>query len=207
MLIPADLSSFLDLIRQNGDAAYTFLFTYAASHSLLFGLFAGYAAFSGALKVGTLIIVFWIGSFLGDVVRFYIGRRYGPRLFRKWPRIEKLVTIAARLTDRHAVLMILFHRYPHGLRGVAAFAYGLSKLSWPTFLALNFVAAGLWSAVVVSIGYAFGQVSEKLMNDASSGFGIVTLVVFLGLSWLLSKKLETVVEDSAPPPRDKSTLR
>ncbi len=38
--------------------------------------------------------------------------------------------------------MILFHRYPHGIRGVAAFAYGLSRLPWSTFLALNFVAAG-----------------------------------------------------------------
>lgn len=195
-MIPTDLTSFLDLIRQHGDAAYTFLFAYAASHSLLFGLFAGYAAHAGALSVGTLVIVFWIGSFLGDVVRFYIGRRYGPRLFKSWPRIARLVNIAARLTDKHAILMILFHRYPHGIRGVAAFAYGLSNLTWPTFLALNFVAAGLWSGAVVATGYAFGTVSETLMNDASSGLGVVTLVVFLGLSWILSKKLESVVESS-----------
>ena len=52
-MIPTDLSSFLDLLLQHGDAAYTFLFAYAASHSLLFGLFAGYAAFAGALKVST----------------------------------------------------------------------------------------------------------------------------------------------------------
>jgi len=198
-LIPTDLTSFLDLIRQHGDAAYTFLFAYAASHSLLFGLFAGYAAHAGALSVGTLVVVFWIGSFLGDVVRFYLGRRYGPRMFKSWPRIDRLVKIAAKLTDKHAVLMVLFHRYPHGIRGVAAFAYGLSNLSWPTFLALNFVAAGLWSGAVVAIGYAFGTVSERLMNDASSGFGVVTLVVFLGLSWILSKKLESVVEEGAEP--------
>jgi membrane protein DedA with SNARE-associated domain len=196
-LIPTDLTSFLDLIRQHGDAAYTFLFAYAASHSLIFGLFGGYAAHAGALSVGTLFVVFWIGSFLGDVVRFYVGRRYGPRLFKSWPRIDRLVKIAARLTDRHAVLMILFHRYPHGIRGVAAFAYGLSNLTWPTFLALNFVAAGLWSGAVVATGYAFGTVSEKLMNDASSTLGIVTLIVFLGLSWILSKKLEAIVETSS----------
>ena len=65
-----------------------------------------------------------------------------------------------------------------------------------TFLALNFVAAGLWSGAVVSAGYAFGQVSEQLMNDASSGLGIVMLIAFLGLSWILSKKLERVAERS-----------
>ena len=92
--------------------------------------------------------------------------------------------------------MILFHRYPHGLRGVAGFAYGMSRIPWPTFLVLNFIAAGLWACAVVSAGYAFGRLSEKAMNDASSGFGIVMLVVFLGLSWILSRKLERAVERS-----------
>jgi uncharacterized protein (TIGR03382 family) len=32
------------------------------------------------------------------------------------------------------------------------------------------------------------------MNNASSGLGIVMLVAFLGLSWLLSRKLEQIVE-------------
>jgi membrane protein DedA with SNARE-associated domain len=39
--------------------------------------------------------------------------------------------------------MILFHRYPHGIRSVAGFAYGMSQLSWSTFLVLNLAAAGL----------------------------------------------------------------
>ena len=172
------------------------MFAYAASHSLLLALFAGYAAHSGALQLGTLILVCWFGSFAGDAVRFWIGRRFGTRLARVLSTLERAVQTAARLADRHYVLMILFHRYPHGIRGVAGFAYGMSRLPWSTFLALNFVAAGLWSCAVVLAGYAFGQVSEKLMSDASSGIGVVMLVVFLGLSWILSKKLERVVERS-----------
>jgi uncharacterized protein (TIGR03382 family) len=104
------------------------------------------------------------------------------------------VQTAIRLTDRHHVWMILFHRYPHGIRGLAGFAYGMSQLSWSTFLVLNFIGAGLWSGAVVSAGYAFGQFSEKAMNNASSGLGIAMLVAFLGLSWLLSRRLERIVE-------------
>jgi membrane protein DedA with SNARE-associated domain len=195
-MLPTDLASFLDLIRQHGDAVYSLMFAYASSHSLLLGLFAGYAAASGALSYATLIGVFWFGSFAGDVIRFWIGRRFGTRWFVSFPRLERAIQTAAKLADRHYGWMILFHRYPHGIRGVAGFAYGISQLSWSTFLALNFVAAGLWSGLVVSAGYAFGQVSEKLMNDASSTLGVVMLVVFLGLSWILSKKLERVVERS-----------
>ena len=32
------------------------------------------------------------------------------------------------------------------------------------------------------------------MNDASSGLGLGMLVIFLGLSWILSKKLEQTIE-------------
>ena len=144
-MFPTDLTSFLDLIRQHGDAAYSFMFAYAASHSLLFALFAGYAAASGALNFTTLLAVCWFGSFTGDVIRFWIGRRFGVRWLGPFPRLERAIKTAAHLANRHHVWMILLHRYPHGIRGVAGFAYGMSPLPWSTFLVLNFVAAGLWS--------------------------------------------------------------
>ncbi len=196
MLFPTDLTSFLELIRQNGNAAYSFMFAYATSHSLLFGLFAGYAAHQGAFALGLLIAVCWIGSFTGDAFRFWIGRRYGTRAIASFPKLARTVETVARLTDRHYAWMIMVHRFPHGIRGFAALAYGVSRLPWSTFLVLNFVAAGLWSCAVVFAGYAFGQVSETLMNDASSGFGVVMLIAFLGLSWILSRKLERAIERS-----------
>ena len=194
MLFPSDLTSFLDLIRQHGDVAYGLMFAYAAGHSLLLALFAGYAAHSGALGLGTLIVICWFGSFAGDVIRFWIGRRYGARLLERFPRFERIVQTVVRLTNRHYAWMILLHRFPNGIRGLAGFGYGMSLLPWSTFLALNFVAAGLWACAVVSAGYAFGQVSEKVLSDASSGVAFALLVVFLGLAWILSRKLERVAE-------------
>lgn len=196
MPIPTDLASFLEIIAEHGDAAYSLMFAYATSHSLLFTLFGGFAAYSGVFGLGPLIAVCWAGSFVGDVIRFWIGRRFGTRWLGSFPRIERAVQFAARLADRHFLWMILLHRYPHGIRGVAGFAYGMSELPWPIFLAVNFVSAGLWSCAVVSIGYAFGRVSEPLMNDLSSGLGFAMLAAFLGLSWFLSRKLEQAVERS-----------
>ena len=193
MLAPTDLASFLDLIRQNGDAAYSLLFAFAASNSLLLALFAGYAAQSGALSFSTLIVVCWLGSFTGDAVRFWIGRRFGIGWLARFPWAHRAVDTAARPANRHHVWMILLHRYPHGIRSVAAFACGFSPLHWRTFLLLNFVAAGLWSCAMLSAGYAFGQLSEKMMSDAASVFGLVMLLAFLCLSWILGRKVERVL--------------
>ena len=196
MIFPTDLAAFLELLRLHGDAAYSLIFASAASHSLLLTLFAGYASSTGALDLGTLVAVVWAGSFTGDAVRFWIGRRFGNRWLSPFPRIYRTSQIVVQLVDRYYVWLILFHRYPHGIRGVAGFAYGMSQLTWPIFLAFNFVAAGLWSAAILSAGHAFGQVSEKLMSDAFSGFGMLMLFVFLVLSWILSRKLERVAERS-----------
>lgn len=196
LIFPTDLASFFELLRLHGDEAYGLIFAFAASHSMLLTLFAGYASSSGSLDLGTLVAVVWAGSFLGDTIRFGIGRFFGTQWLSPFPRLQRSSQIVVRLVDRYYVWLILFHRYPHGIRGVAGFAYGMSRLSWPTFLAFNFVAAGLWSGVVLSAGHAFGQVSEKLLNDAFSGIGMVMLIVFLALSWVLSKKLERVAEQS-----------
>jgi membrane protein DedA with SNARE-associated domain len=197
VIYPTDLASFLELLRLYGDEAYGLIFAFAASHSLLLTLFAGYASSSGALDLGTLAAVVWAGSFLGDAIRFVIGRCFGNQWLSLFPRLYRTSQIVVRLVDHYYVWLILFHRYPHGIRGVAGFAYGMSRLPWPTFMAFNFVAAGLWSGAVLSAGHAFGQVSEKLMSDAFSGLGMVMLIVFLALSWILSRKLERVAEEKA----------
>ena len=196
MIFPTDLASFLELLRLHGDAAYGLIFAFAASHSLLFTLFAGYASSTEALDLGTLVVVVWTGSFLGDAFRFWIGRRFGNQWLSPFPRIHRTSQTVIQLVDRYYVWLILFHRYPHGIRGVAGFAFGMSRLPWSIFLAFNFVAAGLWSAAILSAGHAFGHISEKLMSDAFSGFGMAMLIVFLLLSWILSRKLERVAERS-----------
>ena len=195
-MFPTDLAAFLDLVRQHGDAAYGLMFAYAGLHTLILALFAGYVAHSGALSLETLIPVVWLGSFAGDVLRFWIGRRFGTRWLRSFPRIQRTVERVARLADRHGVWMIMVHRFPYAIRGVAAVAYGMSRMRWPTFLLLNFVAAGLWSCAVLSAGFAFGRVSEKVLADASSGLGLVLLVGFLGMAWLLSRRLDRAMTNS-----------
>jgi membrane protein DedA with SNARE-associated domain len=196
LIFPTDLASFLELLRLHGDQAYGLIFAFAASHSLLLTLFAGYASSSGALDLGTLIAVVWAGSFLGDAIRFWIGRYFGNQWLSPFPRLLRTSQIVVRLVDHYYVWLILFHRYPHGIRGVAGFTYGMSRLPWTTFMVFNFVAAGLWSGAILSAGYAFGQISEKLMSDAFSGLGLLMLIVFLVLSWILSRKLERVAEQS-----------
>ena len=197
MTIPTDLASSFELIRQHGPAVYTIVFSFAFSHSMLFTLFAGYAASTGALSPAPLITSAFLGSFLGDVVRFWIGRRYGNALLRRFPRLQRGIDTVVRLTAQNSAWMILTHRYPHGLRGIAAIAYGMTEMSWLRFMILNAVAAGIWALLVVAVGYSYGALSEATMNGVSNGIGLAALVLFAGLSWVMSRRLESAVAKAA----------
>lgn len=189
-----DLPQLLALIKDHRDIAYTVIIGYAGSNSLLMLLLAGYAAHMKAFDLGTVIPLCWAASMAGDALRFWIGRRWGHGLIAGRPRIGAAVAVVMRLIERHYLWMILVHRYPHGIRGVAAFAYGMSSLTWPLFLVLNSIAGAIWAFAVVMAGYSFGHLSEKTLGEAASGLSFALLAAFLGLAWLLSKKLERAIQ-------------
>jgi membrane protein DedA with SNARE-associated domain len=192
--MPVDLNQFLALIQQNRDFVYGLMFAWAASHSLLMTLFAGYAAHIGVIDWTALVLVCWAGSCAGDLVRFWIGRRFGIRLLTRYPAFERAVQSVIRMANRHYILMPMIHRYPNLIRGIAGFAYGMSNLPASTFLALNVIASGVWAVAIVGAGYGFGHLSEKVLSDAASGVGLAAMLVFLALFWLLSKRLDRVIE-------------
>lgn len=193
-MIPTSLAQLLELIRANGDLAYAFLLSYAAANSLIGVLFAGYAAALGALDWSRVFLVCWAGGFLGDTIRFWIARKFGPGLLKRVPRFAPTIMSVVRLVDRYLVWVLLFHRYPHGIRGAAAFACGLGNVPVATFVAFNFVSAGVWAGLVSGAGYGFGHLSDKVLADAASGIGLVSLLAFLGLFWLMSRKLDQVID-------------
>lgn len=186
-----DLNHILDLIRQHGPGI---IFAFAASHSMIAALLAGYVAQNGVIDLTNALLLCWTGSFAGDLVRFWIGRRYGTSWFSSFPRIEAGLKKAGRLVDRHYVWLPLIHRYPLGIRNAAAFAFGVSNMSWSVFLSLNFVSAGLWAGLTVFAGYAFGHIAEKTMDDTASNVSLALLIVFLAATWLLSKRLDRALE-------------
>jgi membrane protein DedA with SNARE-associated domain len=187
-----NLGYLLDLIREHGQVI---VFAFAFAHSMIVALLAGYAAQGGLLDTANVLALCWGGSFAGDVVRFWIGRKFGNASWlHSWPRLQRGLDRTARLVDRHSVWLPLVHRYPNGIRTIAGFAYGMSNLSWPRFLGLNFVAAALWASLTVSVGYAFGHISDEMLNDTASNVGAALLVIFLAAAWFLSKRLDRALE-------------
>ena len=94
---------------------------------------------------------------------------------------------ALGMLRRYDTWFILSFRFIYGVRNFSSFAMGTSGLSWPRFLALNFIAAGIWAVTFAGAGYIVGATFEHLLGDLALGFGLVMLAIFVTVITMITR--------------------
>ena len=186
-------------IAQYGGYFYLVTLIWTALEGETFVLLAGYAASHGLLSLPILIVCAWIGSFCGDQFYFLLGRRFGTRVLRRFPKWQPGVDRALRLLERYNTAFILSFRFIYGVRNFSSFAMGMSPLSWTRFLVLNFIAAGIWALIFAGGGYVFGEALSAMLGDAAEILGLVALGIFIIVAAYLVRRQKTTGGVIAPP--------
>lgn len=173
------LQEAIDTIAYYGDWFYLITFVWTFLEGETFVIFAGIASTPtfGILRLDYLIACAWIGSFCGDNLYFYLGRRYGHRLIARFPRLRPGVDVALELLRKYNTGFILSFRFIYVVRNFSSFACGMSDIFWPRFMVLNFIAAGVWACTFAGAGYILGEVFTK----AAWPIKIAVLCLFIGL--------------------------
>lgn len=168
-------------IAEHGAWSYPITFAWTFFEGETFVLFAAFAAAEGLLNVPLLLIAAWLGSFAGDQCYFWIGRRFGLRVLAWQPKWRGRVDSALAWLKRFDVWFILTFRFIYGVRNFSSFALGISGIDWRRFVAFNFLAAGLWAALFVGVGYLAGHALESMLGEIARDFGLVMLGIFAAL--------------------------
>lgn len=164
-----------------------FLATYGA-----IGVFLG-AAFEGqtAVVVGGLLarqhlMNLWVvaasaaaGSALIDHLLFVAGRRYRSAKLVVRATRQPAFAKALRFIERYPVGYTLVFRFLYGLRLASPIAIGVSRVSTWVFTVLNIVAAAIWAAVFVGVGYAGATALHQLFRGRHAGRITVSVAVAL----------------------------
>jgi len=141
---------------------------------------AGLAAHHGYLWFPAVVAVAVCGGFLSDQLLFFVGRRYGNRVFARFPGIAAKVPRAQALIRRWDVLAIVLVRFLYGLRIAVPIVIGSSGIA-PWRLALfDFIGAALWAFVVGGLGYFAGQAVQRWF--AHLDLGVVMFLMALALA-------------------------
>jgi len=124
-----------------------------------------FAAHRGYLALPWVLVAAFIGSLCGDQLFFFLGRWHSQTFLAKHPSWKVRVDKAQRLLERFQRPLILVFRFLYGLRTVAPFVIGMSRVPIAQFVLLNTAGALVWAIVVGAGGYLFGTTLEILIGD------------------------------------------
>lgn len=123
---------------------------------------AGFAASRGEFSLVGALVATTIGSVVGAVVLYWIGRRFGEDRIRRWA--EKLPLFKVRDIDRanewfrrHGKKAVFFGRMLPVFRSVISVPAGVERMPAHTFVLLTAAGSAIWNGVFIVAGYYLGE--------------------------------------------------
>lgn len=183
----------MNLPQLLSDYGYLGVFVGALMEGETVLLLAGFAAHQGYLMLPGVIGIAFVGGTLGDQIAFFLGRRYGNRLIRRFPRLAAHKPKVDRLIHRHQVPLIMGVRFLYGMRIAGPILIGTSHVKAWRFMLFNMIGAALWATLISTLGYLFGETIAVVLKDIHGYektvlFAVAGVVVLLTLArWLYGR--------------------
>ncbi|HJV84241.1 MAG TPA: DedA family protein [Noviherbaspirillum sp.] len=143
------------------------------------------AAYHGNLVLPVVMGIAAMASFIGDLPYFFAGRRYGPRVLRRFPSLRRRKMRLEHLMRKHHVMLVLSLRFLYGMRIAGLLAFGMSRMSAMRFLLLDFIGAMVWSAGICAAGYGAGGLLQRLLESGATPGQLTLFAAILAGSLLL----------------------
>ena len=160
-------------------------------------LIAGYFASTGEFHLGLVMLIAATGAVIGDNIGFAIGHHFGRNVLLRVGRFffltPKRFEHMENYFERHGNKTILVARFITGLRVFAALLAGASKMPWRVFIVFNVAGAILWSVVITTLGYLFGNSLPLLIKwvGRSGTVALISAIVIGIIVWRVRKHRQT----------------
>jgi membrane protein DedA with SNARE-associated domain len=188
------------VIEQYGIYAVFALCTIEGDITLLISGVLAHSAFFGRYSFIKVVLFGTIGGMVGDMVGYLIGRMFRQTVkdYRFYqmakPRIERLI-------QNFGTYAIIISKYIYGIRAAMCLFYGVGRMPFWRFVALDAISCGLWVFLLAGAGYFFSGAVTSIIGDFQQigialFFIVMTgVVVFYVLErfWLSEK-----VEEASP---------
>ncbi|EDW4490414.1 DedA family protein [Salmonella enterica subsp. enterica] len=156
-------------------------------------LLGGVAAHQGLLKFPLAAAAVALGGMMGDQLLYLLGRCYGGKILRRFPRYHTKIRRAQKMIQRHPYLFVIGTRFMYGFRVVGPLLIGASRLPPKIFLPLNIIGALVWALLFTTLGYLGGEVIAPWLHDLDQHLRhgvwlILAIVLVVGVRWWLKRR-------------------
>jgi membrane protein DedA with SNARE-associated domain len=155
---------------------------------------AGYLAGDGRMNVVFVVIAATIGSVVGALILYWLGRVVGEERLRRWLDRIPLVDAgdldkADRWFERHAWSAVLFGRMVPVVRSLVSIPAGANHMPVGRFVTFTAIGSGVWNSLFVGAGFALGTRWQQVDRYAR-WFDYAILAFFVvAITWWVVKKV------------------
>lgn len=143
----------------------------------------GMLVHQGKLSFPLLLFFSILGSLAGALINYYaalyLGRRLADRLVAKYGKFlllsESNLRKAEGYFETHGGITTFIGRLIPAIRQLISLPAGFSKMNIAKFCLYTGLGAGIWSAILIYLGYVFG----KNMDAITSNLHIITIITLL----------------------------
>ena len=123
-------------------------------------VFGAYLAGTGKLDILIVYILTTLGSIIGFLILFFIGKYYGRKFFLKknyrfFPK--ELIFQIEKWFQRYGVGLITVNRFLSGARSAVSLFAGMSNTNVYSTTLAALVSSMIWNALLLSGGYFLGK--------------------------------------------------
>jgi membrane protein DedA with SNARE-associated domain len=171
-----------------------------------------FAARTHGFNIWVLIAAGIFSAILGDIVGFWIGRRFGYQLLKRHGArlglTEGRIRIGQWLFVRYGGRFVFTARFLPFLRNMAAVLAGTNSMAQLNFYFASAMAAVAWIMGYGLAAYSFGEAFSDLASPAAVCLGVAAGLIVLALPALIlryEKHLLARTERGLPSPPAQST--
>jgi membrane protein DedA with SNARE-associated domain len=156
---------------------------------------AGFMAEQGEINLVVAILASTLGSVLGAVVLYEVGRVGGRPLVLRYGRVlrvdEARLDRADQWMDRHGTKVVFFARMVPLARSVVSVPAGTTRMGRGRFLAYTTVGSAIWNSTLIVAGWVLGAAYEQASGVVGTLSVVAVAAAVLGLLvlwWRLQRK-------------------
>jgi membrane protein DedA with SNARE-associated domain len=148
-----------------------------------------FAARTHSIDIWVLIAGGTLAAILGEIVGFWIGRRFGYRLLKRYGArlglTEERMRIGQWLFVRYGGRFVFIARFLPFLRNMAAVLAGANSMAQPSFYVASGTAAVAWIMCYGLAAYSFGEAFSSLASPAAVVLGLAAALIVLAVPALI----------------------
>lgn len=151
----------------------------------------------GKLSFLLIFLASVVGSVVGALINYWLalhlGRRAVNSLVKKYGKIffinEESIAKSERYFEKHGEITTFVGRLIPVVRQLVSLPAGFSKMPLGKFIGYTALGAGIWSAILIYIGYLFGgNMALVEANLSAISFTVLGVVLIIILVYILRKK-------------------